>query len=130
MAELEEDVRSAAMAELEAVHLDLTNLCRAYSPVQQMVIQLTAAANLEQVPGMDAEKVLDVIIRLLRDRKAGRPSKKNFHGIIQNCISKGFAKRNPLAPTLTPGEFARDVVHQYDLTHPTCQPNLKTQLLV
>ena len=30
MAELEEDVRSVAMAELEAVHLDLTNLCRAY----------------------------------------------------------------------------------------------------
>ena len=60
---------------------------------------------------MDAEKVLDVIIGLLRDRKAGRPSKKNFHGIIQNCISKGFAKRNPLALTPTPGEFILNIDH-------------------
>ena len=79
---------------------------------QQLVIRLTTAAHLEQVPGMDAEKVLDVIIRLLRDRKAGRPSKKNFHGIIQNCISKGFAKRNPLALPPTPGEFILNIDHQ------------------
>jgi len=101
------DLEAKRIAAEEKQRLAREKEMRRAAEVQVARLQLKKAC--KQVPGLDFQKFLDIVIAILQAKSSGRPIQfKDFEKLVQNCIrSKQSKKRLPNSPL---SAEARDAV--------------------